>query len=272
MKITHKELFDYLEKQFPLQFQEDYDNSGKQISFENETVNGILISMDVSPAIISEAIEHNCNCIITHHPMLFKPVKHICDYDCIGEMIISCIKNTISVYAAHTNADAVCWDLLAKSLELHNIELMFADRRFNNIGYGAIGEYSNYMQLTDVVYHTSQCLRTKPIIYYGNPTKKIKRVAALQGAGSRKINTIIANFSVDCIITGDVGYHDAVFANNNGVAIIDTGHYASEKPLIDFLYSILHNYLTNEVNCNDIPLMISQKEYNPMQCGKEYGP
>lgn len=267
MKITHKDLFDYLEKQFPLDFQEDYDNSGKQISFENEPLKGILIAMDVLPVIINEAIENNCNCIITHHPMFFKPVKHISYADSTGSMIISCIKNSISVCAVHTNADAVCWDLLAKTLGLSNIELMFPDKRFDGIGYGAMGEYTDYMPLSDLVKLVSQRLQSNSIIFYGNPERKIKRVATLQGSGSRKINTILSNFKVDCIITGDVGYHDAVFANNNDVAIIDTGHYVSEKPLIDFLYTSVHNYLTNELQCTDIPLMISKKEQNPMQCG-----
>ncbi len=268
MKITHKDLFDYIEKQFPLEFQEDYDNSGKQIAFNNELLKGILIAMDLSPAIITEAIENNCNCIITHHPIFFKPVKHISYADSVGSMIISCIKNTISVCAVHTNLDAVCWDLLAKTLGLTNIELMFPDKRYSGIGYGAIGEYTDCMPLSDVVKHVSHLLQSNTIIFYGNPEMKIKRVATLQGAGSRKINTIISNFNVNCIVTGDVGYHDAVFANNNDVAIIDIGHYASEKPLIDFLYTSVHNYLTNELRCTDIPLMLSRKEHNPMQCGK----
>ncbi|MEJ5363382.1 MAG: Nif3-like dinuclear metal center hexameric protein [Spirochaetota bacterium] len=262
-----KDLFDYLEKVFPLEYQEEYDNSGRQILFDNKSVKGILVAMDVSPVVIDEACENNCNCIITHHPIFFKPIKNISLSNSAGKMVIACIQHEISVYAVHTNADAVCWDLLAKSLELNNIELLFRDKRFNEIGYGATGNYENDMTLSDVLKKISQCLHSNSIIYYGDSGKRIKKVACLQGAGSRKISAVISHGSVDCIITGDVGYHDAVLANNNGVAVIDIGHYISEKPIIDFLYQTVYNYLTKEIHCNDIPLMISKKEHNPMKCG-----
>jgi len=267
MHITQHELFSYLEKVFPLEYQEDNDNSGRQISFDNQTITGIIVAMDISPVVISEACENNCNCIITHHPIFFKPVKNISETSITGSMVIACIQHAISVYAAHTNADAVCWDLLAKSLELNNIELLFPDKRFNGIGYGAVGIYDNDMILSDLLKKISQILQSNSIIYYGDDSKRIKKVACLQGAGSRKINAVAGLGSVDCIITGDVGYHDAVSANNNGVAVIDIGHYASEKPILDFLYQTVYNYLTNEIHCYDIPLMISKKEQNPMKCG-----
>jgi dinuclear metal center YbgI/SA1388 family protein len=267
MHITQHELFSYLEKVFPLEYQEDYDNSGRQISFDNQTITGIIVAMDISPVVISEACENNCNCIITHHPIFFKPVKNISETSITGSMVIACIQHAISVYAAHTNADAVCWDLLAKSLELTVIELLFPDKRYNGIGYGAVGIYDNDMILSDLLKKISQILQSNSIIYYGDDSKRIKKVACLQGAGSRKINAVAGLGSVDCIITGDVGYHDAVSANNNGVAVIDIGHYASEKPILDFLYQTVYNYLTNEMHCYDIPLMISKKEKNPMKCG-----
>ncbi len=267
MYIAHKDLFAYMEKVIPLEYQEEFDNSGRQISFDNENIKGILVAMDISPVVINEARDNNCNCIITHHPLFFKPVKNISDYSVAGSMVIACIQQGISVYAAHTNADAVCWDLLAKSLGLNNIELVFPDKRFSGIGYGAIGNYQNAMLLSDLLESISKSLQSKSIVYYGDSGKHIKKVACLQGAGSRKISAVIAHGSIDCIITGDVGYHDAILANNNGVIVVDIGHYASEKPIIDFLYQTVYNYLTNEMQCSDIPLMISKKEYNPMKCG-----
>lgn len=267
MPIIHSNLFSYLEKVFPLEYQEDYDNSGRQISFDNETIKGIIVAMDISPVVITEARDNKCNCIITHHPLFFKPVKNITEKTITGSMVIACIQHAISVYAAHTNADAVCWDLLAKSLELNSIELLFPDRRFHGVGYGAIGVYDNDMTLSDLLKKVSQILKSNSIIYYGNESKHIKKVACLQGSGAGKINAVISYGLVDCIITGDVGYHYAVSANNNDVAIIDIGHYLSEKPIIEFLYQTVYNYLTNEMLCNDIPLMISKKEQNPMKCG-----
>lgn len=265
--MRQRDLYDFLENLFPLNYQEEYDNSGQQISLENEYITGILIAMDSSPSIIREAVENNCNVIITHHPLFFRPVDSVCSNTLTGSMIITCIQHSISVYSVHTNMDAVCWDLMAKTLQLNEIQLMFPDKRFDSIGYGAIGSFTEYMSLEQALNIIACRLHTKAIIRYGSKDKKIRTLATLNGAGSKKIIPIINNFKVDAIITGDVTYHDAVFANACDVVILDIGHYATEKPLIDFLYNTIHNVLTNEKQYSGIRVMVSEREQNPMQYG-----
>ena len=271
MNIPHKQLFDFLDKEFPLMYQEEYDNSGRQIAFDESNITGILIAMDVAPQIIDEAIEKKCNCIITHHPMFFRSLKNITISSVHGLMTIRLIQSTISVYAVHTNLDALCWDILAKTIRLTDIKMLFPDKRFNGIGFGAIGCMPDEILLSQFIEQLQHELKTMAIIHYGNLGKKIKTIAAFNGSGSKKISAIIQSYPVNCIVTGDVGYHDAVYANNHDVAVIDIGHYNSEKPLLHFLHSKLYNYLTNAMHCNDVRLIISEKEQNPMHCGVQNG-
>lgn len=99
------ELIHFFEKEYPLQLQEDYDNCGLQIGDTSLSIRGILVSLDCSEAVVTEAIEHNCNLIICHHPLLFYGLKQIGASSYVERVVRMCIKNDIAVYAIHTNLD-----------------------------------------------------------------------------------------------------------------------------------------------------------------------
>lgn len=103
MKI--KEIISFLEAKFPLSLQEDYDNSGLQIGDTLSELKGILVALDCTEQIVSEAISHQCNMIITHHPLLFKGIKRIGMGTEIERIIHRCIQAGITLYAIHTNLD-----------------------------------------------------------------------------------------------------------------------------------------------------------------------
>jgi len=113
-----KDIINFLETIAPLSYQEDYDNSGLACGDAEMDCSGALVSLDLTPAIIEEAAQKGFNLIIVHHPPIFKGLKRITSNDPIAEMLISCIKNDISVYAIHTNLDNV----------LHGVNGEIADR------------------------------------------------------------------------------------------------------------------------------------------------
>ena len=102
-----RELTDYIESLAPLCYQESYDNSGLLIGSPSDDVNCALISLDVTEAVIDEAISKGVNLIIAHHPLIFRGIKSINDQSETGRCIIKAIKNSIAVYIAHTNLDNV---------------------------------------------------------------------------------------------------------------------------------------------------------------------
>lgn len=100
-----KDIISYLEDFAPLSLQEDYDNAGLIIGNKNRECTGIIICLDSTEEVIQEAIEHGCNLVIAHHPIIFKGLKKITGGNYIERTVIKALKNDIAVYAVHTNLD-----------------------------------------------------------------------------------------------------------------------------------------------------------------------
>lgn len=116
-----------LEKHFPLDLQEDYDNSGLQIGSLSAEITGVYLTLDVTLQTIVEAIEKGCNLIISHHPLFFKPLKQINLNTDSGKIIELAIKNNITIYSSHTNLDNSIEGInsyIAKKLGLKNLRII----------------------------------------------------------------------------------------------------------------------------------------------------
>jgi len=122
------DIVNYLEELFPPAYQEKYDNSGFQISFDvNENCNGILLTLDVTQDALEEAIKDKLNFIISHHPLLYDPLKKIDLNSYTGKLINLSIKNQINIYSLHTNFDKSINGIssyIAKLLDLKNISIL----------------------------------------------------------------------------------------------------------------------------------------------------
>ena len=109
------------------ELQEEYDNAGLITGNSNNECKGVLCSLDVTPAIIKEALENNCNLIIAHHPILFRGLKRLNGKNYVEQVIIEAIKNNIAIYAAHTNLDNVVLGvngMIANKLGLTNVAIL----------------------------------------------------------------------------------------------------------------------------------------------------
>ena len=121
------EVISYLELIAPPCYQENYDNSGLQIGDVNAVVSRGLICLDLTPAVMQEAIGMGANLIITHHPLLFNPLKKIAGTSVCEKLVIEAIKNDIAVYAMHTNLDNVNIGVnaaFAEKLHLKNVQIL----------------------------------------------------------------------------------------------------------------------------------------------------
>ena len=121
MKI--REIASALESIAPLSLQEDYDNAGLLIGNADDECTGILVALDVTEAVIDEAIKTNCNLVVAHHPIIFRGIKKLNGKNYVERTVISAIKNDIAVYAIHTNLDNVLQGvnrMIAEKLGLQN--------------------------------------------------------------------------------------------------------------------------------------------------------
>jgi dinuclear metal center YbgI/SA1388 family protein len=100
-------LIKHLEEYAPLNYQEDYDNSGLLTGDLNQEITGALVALDCVEEIVDEAIDKGCNLIITHHPIVFKGLKKLTGKNYVERVVLKAIKNNIALYAIHTNLDSV---------------------------------------------------------------------------------------------------------------------------------------------------------------------
>ena len=122
-----KDVTAYLESLAPLSFQEDYDNSGLLTRDANGDLNGVLVTLDCTEAVVEEAITSNCNLIVAHHPIIFKGLKKLTGKNYVERTIIKAIKNDIAIYAIHTNLDNVHLGVnrkIAEIIGLKNLKVL----------------------------------------------------------------------------------------------------------------------------------------------------
>ena len=102
-----RELIRYFDREIPLSFQEDYDNSGLQVGDPDQEVNSALLALDVTEDVLEEAIKKGCDLIVSHHPLIFKPLKRLTGKTATERIISKAILNGIAIYALHTNLDGL---------------------------------------------------------------------------------------------------------------------------------------------------------------------
>ena len=232
---TVKDIFDHLNNLADVKLAEKWDNVGLMLGSNNNEVSRVLVCLDVTTSVVEEAIANNVNLIVSHHPLIFKPLKNI-DYttDFKSRIIRNLIKNDISVISFHTNLDSATLglnDYLAKILKLNEIQVLFEHSLDNTAGLGRIGKLSKPLKLSDFIIYVKNCFSLETVSAVIGDEKEISTIALLGGSGADFIYTLP---EVDVYLTGDVGYHAALDAIEMKKNIIDVGHF-SENLVKDLL-------------------------------------
>ena len=121
-------LTDFLDSAIPLSFQEDYDNSGIQYGLPDMDISSALLSLDVNEEVINEATCTGCDIIISHHPVIFKPLSKLSGKTATERIILRAIKQDIAIYSAHTNLDVIENGVsrkMAEKLILNDLKVLY---------------------------------------------------------------------------------------------------------------------------------------------------
>ena len=236
---TVKDIFDHLNNLADVKLAEKWDNVGLMLGSNNNEVSRVLVCLDVTTNVVEEAIAKNVNLIVSHHPLIFKPLKNI-DYttDFKSRIIRNLIKNDISVISFHTNLDSATLGLkddLAKILKLNEIQVLFEHSLDNTAGLGRIGKLSKPLKLSDFITYIKNCFSLETVSAVIGDEKEISTIALLGGSGADFIYTLP---EVDVYLTGDVGYHAALDAIEMKKNIIDVGHFTEnlvKDLLLDYI-------------------------------------
>ena len=122
-----KELCSFLDSSVPLSYQESYDNCGLQAGDPEKEISAGLLTLDVTEEVLDEALTRKCDVIISHHPLIFNPLKRLTGSNYVERIIASALKNDIAVYSAHTNLDTISGGVsrkMAEKIDLVNVRVL----------------------------------------------------------------------------------------------------------------------------------------------------
>lgn len=241
----------YLDEVMHPEYQEDYDNSGFLAGDSRSDYKGALVALDMTEAVLDEALAEGLNLIVTHHPFIFRGMKRMTDRTADGRLLMRLIESGVCLYAAHTNLDNMPWGVngaLAERLGLCNTKVLRAQGLENDacaspfatphsplatqIGAGLVGELPQPEAAEAFLLRVKTLLglpmvRTSPLPATQQSLPTIKKVAICGGSGSDFIGDALAA-RADIYLTGDLKYHD--FQRTDGrMLLADIGHYESEQ-------------------------------------------
>lgn len=230
-----KKIAELIEQAFPLSSAYDWDNTGLLLGDGEQEIEKVLISLDVNNAVLDEAQKVGADMILSHHPILWDGAKRITSETAEGRLIMGLLESNISVYAAHTNCDVGTIGInarLAQLFGLCDVELL------EETGLGRIGNLKTPMTFADFAALTKTLLKTPCVRICGDKAATVSRIAIGAGACWDSIPTAIKK-GADVMITADMKYHQMIDSRENGIFVIDAGHYPTEIIAIDIFAEIL---------------------------------
>ena len=244
---TVKEIYNYIDKIAPFSTQEEWDNSGLLVGDENKGVNKILFALDITSDVVKQAIDCKADLIITHHPIIFKPVSNVLS----DSLIFKLIENGISIISAHTNYDKATDgvnDILCNTINASHFDKI--DGTCLNVAY---------LNKDIVIDDFALYLRGKlgGVVRYNSIDKKINKIAVCSGSGSDYLQ-LASELNCDALLTGDASHHAFLDANEMGIALFACGHFETEniaiKPLAE---RISNEFMVDCVIANQISPIIT---------------
>ncbi len=208
----------FMEQWAPPALAEEWDNPGLLVD-AGSLVRRVLVTLDITPAVVEEAHRLGCQLVVSHHPVIFKPVRRLQSAD--AAFLLA--RYGISALCAHTNLDAAeggVNDVLAGLLELEDVQPLE--------GLGRVGDRDSISpaQLAEQV---GKLLNTPVLL--ADAGLPITRVAVVGGSGGEFFEAA-ARAGAQCLVTGEASHHHGLDALEQGVSVIVAGHFATEWPIV----------------------------------------
>ncbi|MDD4319936.1 MAG: Nif3-like dinuclear metal center hexameric protein [Acidaminococcaceae bacterium] len=258
MKTTVADICWTMNEIAPIALAESWDNPGLLVGKVDAPVKKIMLALDLTLEVAEQAIEAKVDMIITHHPLYFNLPKTLAVTDAKMECVYALIKSDIAVYAAHTNLDAAVGgvnDVLAELLSLTQV-VAIENPEHPEQGLGRIGVLSEPLTLEAFAQNVKKVLAADGIAF-ADAGKPVYKVAVVGGAGSDFIAAAL-DAGADTFVTGDLKYHVAQKALDQGINVIDAGHQFTEMPVVTKLEQVLSSWA--EENKRTIEIILAEEE------------
>ena len=239
-----------LERIAPRHLAEDWDNTGLLVGSYAQKVERILVALDVDDIVVAEAIERSADMIVAHHPAIFRGMKQLRTDLPLGRRLAALLTHGIAVAAAHTNLDITRGgvnDVLAARLGLEKLSTFITTAQADGSAesLGRIGTLPAPVAIDDFAHSVRERLGVSHVRLVRAADRPVRRVAVVGGAGAEFIDTAVRR-GADVYLTGDVKYHEAQRAAEQGMHLIDAGHFGTERPVLPVLADLLRAELAAE--------------------------
>lgn len=216
------EIRDFLAQLAPVELAEGWDNVGTLVDCGAE-VTSAMVALDITDEVVAEAEMAGCQLIVSHHPVIFTPLRAISR----GDTVFRMVKKNISGICMHTNLDSAAGgvnDVLAAIFGLAEVE------KLN--GMGRVGKLRAPLATADL----ARLCREKfgAPLRYVDAGRPVEKLAVLGGSGGDFIDAAIAA-GADCLLTGEASHHEAIDAKHKGIGLIVAGHFETEYPVVPVL-------------------------------------
>ena len=261
MKI--KEIAAIIEELAPLRWQEPYDNAGLVVGRMEQEVSKALLAVDVTDAVLDEAEREGCDLVITHHPLVFHPLKRFNSEGYVQRLVERAIRRGIALYACHTNLDSAPEGMsyyLATQLGIEKLSLLEPRTNDPETGFGVVGELPEARPLMEYLKEVKERLGIGAVRHSLPVAAEVKRVAVCTGAGASLMEEA-RRVGCDLYLTADLKYND--FMTPDGAfTVADIGHFESEYCAIQILFDVLSKKMLtfavrkSECSCNPIHYLV----------------
>ncbi|MGN6599345.1 MAG: Nif3-like dinuclear metal center hexameric protein [Actinomycetes bacterium] len=214
---------------------ESWDAVGLTVGDPDASVRRVMFAVDPVDDVIEEAVDWGADLLVTHHPLLLRPVSSVAAVTPKGRMVTRLLRHGMALYTAHTNADKASpgvSDALAAALGVVETVPLRPDAGSDATGIGRVGRLEGNETLESFAERVASALPVGPggVRVAGDPRRPVRRVAVSGGAGDDLFSEVRAA-DVDAFVTADLRHHPASEAlAHGGPALLDAGHFATEWP------------------------------------------
>ena len=265
MTVRVKDILESLNIEAPFSLAEAWDNVGLLVGDPEQEVTAVLAGLDPTNRLVDEAIAQGANTIVTHHPVIFKPLQTINTAEPNGRLLQKALANHIAIIGCHTNFDSARQGVshyLALQLGLENLSPLVAssDEAGTDTGLGSIGTYPAHLAAADFLARVLHVLNLPSVHMAGTVPTQISRVAVCGGSGS-ELAPIALQRGADVYLSAEIKHSTAIWAAETNFCIIDGTHYATEKPAV----TLLVKKLQEAGNKKDwkIKMLQTKEEHHP---------
>ena len=239
--MTVQDLYDLIDRIAPFGTQMESDNAGLLVGSASREISTILLALDMTQPVIDEAVSLGAQLIITHHPLMFTPLRSVTDEDYEGRLIRRLVREDISFIAAHTNLDQASGGMNDTLAHLCGLSDISGD------GFFRCGMLHPALSAADYAELLRRRLHTE-VRLMGPADTIISKVGLCSGGGSDQW-TLAADTSCNAFISGEIKHHHALAMADRRIIALECGHFGTEEPGMHALAAALQKEF-NTVECN----------------------